>query len=81
MGLEKIEVYKNSINKTKFKTFLDNLRSKYPFDDMMLVMDNLAIHKSIEVRNRMDELNFMCSYTPEYSPQYNGSEEVIGLGK
>ena len=81
IGLEKIEVYKNSINRTKFKMFLDNLRSKYPFDDIMLVMDNLSIHKSLEVKERMEELGFKCSYTPEYSPQYNGSEEVIAMGK
>ena len=68
IGLEKIEVYRNSINKTKFKSFLDNLRHKYPFDNIMLVMDNLSVHKSLEVRQRMDELGFMYSYTPEYSP-------------
>ena len=50
MGLEKIEVYRNSINKVKFKTFLENLRQKYPFDQMLLVMDNLSVHKSLEVR-------------------------------
>ena len=29
----------------------------------------------------MDELGFMYTYTPTYSPQYNGIEEVIGMGK
>ena len=29
----------------------------------------------------MDELGFMYTYTPTYSPQYNGIEEVIGIGK
>ena len=42
-------------------------------------MDNLSVHKSFVVRDRMEELGFKCSYTPEYSPQYNGSEEVISL--
>ena len=68
MGLEKIEVYRNSINKVKFKIFLENLRNKYPFDDIMLVMDNLSVHKSLEVKERMDQLGFMYSYTPAYSP-------------
>lgn len=81
MGLEHIDVCNFSINKNKFKIFLENLRLKYPFDDMMLIMDNLAIHRSNEVRERMDELGFMYSWTPPYSPQYNGSEEVIGIGK
>ena len=68
MGLENIEIYKNSINKQKFKTFLENLRSKFLFDDIMLVMDNLSIHKSREIGDRMDELGFMYSWTPSYSP-------------
>ena len=29
----------------------------------------------------MDELGFGYAYTPAYSPQYNGIEEVIGIGK
>ena len=45
-GIEHIEVYEKSITKIKFKAFLDNLRSLHPFDDMMLVMDNLSLHKS-----------------------------------
>lgn len=81
MGLEQIEVYDSSINKDKFKIFLHNLRSKYPFDDMLLVMDNLAVHRSREVRQRMDELSFAYTFTPAYSPQYNGVEEVINIGK
>ena len=29
----------------------------------------------------MEELGFMYSWTPDYSPKYNGAEEVIALGK
>ena len=44
-------------------------------------MDNLSLHKSREIRERMDELGFLYSWTPVYSPQYNGVEEVINMGK
>ena len=81
MGLEHIEVHNNSINKRKFKAFLDNLRSKYPFDDILLIMDNLSLHKSRETRERMDELGFLYTWTPVYSPQFNGIEEIINIGK
>ena len=47
----------------------------------MLVMDNLSFHKSQDIKERMDELGFYFAYTPVYSPQYNGIEEVIGVGK
>lgn len=29
----------------------------------------------------MDELGFLYTYTPAYSPKYNGIEEVISIGK
>ena len=35
--------FKNSVNNTKFKTFLEELRNKNPFDDVILMMDNLSI--------------------------------------
>ena len=76
-----VEVYDNSITRQKFKVFLEELRRKYPFDDVMLVMDNLSLHKSKQMKNRMDELGFKYAWTPVYSPQYNGVEEVINIGK
>ena len=44
-------------------------------------MDNLGVHKSRETKERMDELGFRYTFTPTYSPKYNGIEEVIGIGK
>ena len=35
---------------------------------MILVMDQLSIHKSREMREGMDELGFLYTYTPVYSP-------------
>ena len=80
-GVELVQVHDKSINKQKFKQFLDELRAKNPFLDMMLIMDNLKLHKSKDTKERMDELGFLYTYTPIYSPQYNGIEEVIGIGK
>ena len=80
-GVDHVEVHEKSINRRKFNIFLDNLRGKYPFDDIILVMDNLSLHKSRAVRARMDELGFKYAWTPVYSPQYNGIEEVINMGK
>ena len=67
-GVDHVEVHPKSINKIKFKAFLDNLRNKYPFEDIILIMDNLSLHKSKDTRERMDELGFLYSYTPAYSP-------------
>ena len=80
-GVDLVEVFEKSINKQKFKIFLETLRSKYPFDDILIMMDNLSLHKSNDTRQLMDELGFLYAYTPVYSPQYNGIEEVINIGK
>ena len=45
-GLDHMEVFNFSIKKEKFLVFLENLRSKYLYDDILLVMDNLSLHKS-----------------------------------
>ena len=80
-GIESIMFFEKSINKQKFRIFLEEIRSANPYEDVMLMMDNLSLHKSRDTRNRMDELNFHYVYTPVYSPQYNGIEEVISMGK
>ena len=80
-GVDHIQTHNNSINAMKFRTFLDELRIKYFYDDILLIMDNLSFHKSKAMRRRVDELGFMYTYTPAYSPMYNGIEEVISIGK
>ena len=51
--MDHIRVFKNSVNKPKFLSFLDDLKRKFPFDQMILVMDNLSVHKCRDVKNRM----------------------------
>ena len=80
-GVDHIQVFRNSVTKAKFKIFLEGLRSKYPFDDIMLVMDNLSVHRSNEIKERMEALGFLYTYTPAYSPRYNGIEEVFSIAK
>ena len=81
MGVDLVSIHEKSINKMKFKMFLDELRAKYPFDDIILYMDNLSFHKSSDVKERMDELGFHYTYSVKYMPKYNGIEEVINIGK
>ena len=38
-GLAHFEIYPHSISKIKYKMFIDGIRRKYPFDDIMLVAD------------------------------------------
>ena len=80
-GIDLVMTFKFSIDTAKFKVFLDELRAKYWADDILLVMDNLSVHKSIIMKERMDELGFMYCYIPAYSPWYNGIEEVWAMSK
>ena len=75
-GVELAMTFKRSVNVPKFKLFLDELRRRYPFDNMLIVFDNLAVHRNQHVLERMEELSFRWAFTPRYSPAYNGIEDV-----
>ena len=49
-GVELTRVFPKSVNKQKFKMFLDELRSVNQFEDVILMMDNLNLHKSNDVK-------------------------------
>jgi transposase len=70
-----------SVNKKKFKVYLDELRSRYFFDDICIYMDNLSVHRSIEIRERMDELGIAYIFSPIYSPDLNPVEYVFSMVK
>jgi hypothetical protein len=45
-GIELMMTFRKSVNVPKFKVFLEELRQKNPFDNMILVMDNLRVHRN-----------------------------------
>ena len=45
------------------------------------MMDNLSLHKGPELKDVYKELGFLYTFTPVYSPSFNGIEEVINIGK
>ena len=53
-----VDIYRKSINKIKFKLFLERLRQLNYYNDIMLVLDNLSVHTSNETKERMNELGF-----------------------
>ena len=74
-------LFDDSVNIDKFKVFLDELRSKYFFDDICIYMDNLSVHISRVIKDRLDELGFAYVYGPPYSPDFNGVESVFSIVK
>ena len=45
-GVEAAMIFPKSLNVSRFKIFLEELRSRHPFDDIMICMDNLSVHKN-----------------------------------
>ena len=81
-GLDLMMMFKYSVNTQKFKVFLEELRRKYPFDDILLIMDQLTAHTCRASKERMEELGYRYSWSPIKSPQYNGGvEETFAMAK
>ena len=64
-GVEHFESFEKSINKVKFKQFLDHLREKWPHDQVTLMFDNLSLHIAKDVRAKMEMLGFAFITTPK----------------
>ena len=73
--------FKDSINVSKFKILIDELRSRYLYDDICIYFDNLSVHRSNLVRERLDELSIPYIFNPPYSPEFNGIESVFSIAK
>ena len=80
-GVDLVMTFPSSVNIAKFKTYLDGLRSKYFFEDICIYMDNLAVHRSRIIKERLDELSIAYVYNPPYSPEFNGIETVFSIFK
>ena len=80
-GLDHVSIFKQSVNIPKFKEFLQDLRDKYFFEDICIYMDNLAVHRSNHVKERMDEMSIPYIFSPPYSPDYNPIESVFSIFK
>lgn len=73
--------FPKSIKITDFKIFLEELRRQDPFGEAVLYMDNLSVHRSKLVIERIEELGFHYVFGPPYSPDFNGIENVFGIVK
>ena len=67
-GIESVMCFKKSVNVMKYKIFLDNLRRINLTENIIIVQDNLAVHRNQHSVDRMNELSFRYAWTPRYSP-------------
>ena len=80
-GLELLMQFPKSINVTKYKIFLEELRRRNPIQNIIIMQDNLKVHRHYDSIERMNLLNFRYAWVPRYSPWFNGIEEVWSIGK
>jgi len=80
-GLELIQIEKNSINKAKFKLFLEDIRRQHWADDVALFLDNLSVHHSRDVKERLEELSLPAIFNAPYSCANNPIELVFAVVK
>ena len=80
-GLELVQIEKGSIDRAKFKVFLEDLRQTHWADDIAIFMDNLSVHRSGDVRERLEELGMPAIFNAAYSCENNPIEQVFSVVK
>ena len=80
-GIDLVMTFRDSVNISKYKVFIEELRARYFFDDICLYFDNLAVHRSRVIKERLDELGIAYIFNPPYSPEFNGIEYVFSIFK
>ena len=76
-GVDMLMTFETSVNILKFKIFIEELRTKYFYDDICIYMDNLSVHICKTVKERLDELSIAYVFGPPYSPDFNPIESVF----
>jgi transposase len=87
MNKNGIILYKSqdsAFNKVSFKGFLESFISKLKdmnFSSAMLIMENVAFHKSVEYGEVIESSNFHLMFLPPYSQFLNPIENMFSKWK
>ena len=76
-GIDIVMTFDRSVNKYKFKCFLEELRRRYFLENLCIFLDNLSVHTSNEIKERLDELSIKYIYNAVYSPDFNSIENIF----
>ena len=80
-GVDKVMIFDDSINKWKFKVFIQTLRETIMNEKICIYFDNLSVHRSKDVRDELDRLEIPYIFCPPYSPDCNPIESVFSIYK
>jgi transposase len=74
-------VYEGGTDVPALETFIDELLSKVLRPGDVLVMDNLASHKSATIQQKLQDLSVSVELLPPYSPDFNPIENMFSKMK
>ena len=76
-GMDQHTVYDAAINAEDFVTYLKKLRRRFRQVPLALYLDQLQVHKSVDVKPWWDNLNIKPIFNVAYSPEFNPIEAVF----
>ena len=80
-GLVAYAIHNRSINSENFVAFLDQLKEHMSSPEFGLYLDNLSVHKTKKVKQKLEELKIHPIFIIPYSPDFNGIESFFSLVK
>ena len=80
-GICLVHIYEHPVKEPEFCAHLSKLRTKAGKRPIALFMDNLWVHKNVQVRELMSKLNIKPIYNVAYSPEFNPIEAVFSKVK
>jgi transposase len=80
-GLCSFLIRDHSIRKEDFLKFVSLMDKRIKERDVTVFLDNLRMHKSLEVQDAWKKLGWDCIFNGPYSPQYNCIEEYFSIVK
>ncbi len=74
LGICELYPYDGSVDRERFCLFLDRLIPKLNRENVV-IMDNLRVHHTREVKEKLEHAQIKVLYLPPYSPERNPIEE------
>ena len=67
-GLETYLIHPRAIKTEEYLQFLEKLKGIYPDERILLFIDNLSVHKTVDARAAYERLNITPVFNVPYSP-------------
>ena len=80
-GVDLIQIEEGAVNIQSFLRYVQRLRPRHRGVPLLLYLDNLAIHRSVAVREACLQRGIVLCFSPAWCPQYQPIERVFASVK